>query len=292
MEFKELINLLYERGYFSSQAAFLKELLRNSVRSADKLSFADSTLKGYFSGNDITELADILNVSEFDVDLLREYIERLYTTEHKNTPTYNKKYGEKLYKDIILERSKEAFGDKITSENMSQVLSDKFNEIVDTKIKETNKKKSIPKSESAYSLYTISADEKKSIENICSLIEKSLDEAKRYMEEIEAKQDELKKVAASEGGQRLKVYLESCIKSAEEKLCAKSNELEKYCNDAVLMLELKKHLLSSLNDIFEIISKISEQISENVKLEYAQLTYYIYKYRNEYKKLLREIDKV
>lgn len=130
MTFKEIITLLYIKGYYESQNAFLLELLKGSVDEPNIIFLSKSTLKGFFQGNEITELAPLLFHAKFSVDKLSKYIEKLYETKHKDTPTYRERFNGKTYKTALYEKVATKFKE-ITEDNMSTVLSEKFYEVIE-----------------------------------------------------------------------------------------------------------------------------------------------------------------
>ena len=65
MKFKDLLNILHVCAYVGKQDVFLIKLLKGSVSEPDKIDIAPSTLKGYFQGNNIPELAATLKDAGF-----------------------------------------------------------------------------------------------------------------------------------------------------------------------------------------------------------------------------------
>ena len=126
MVFKDLLTILHETAYVGRQDIFLLKLLKGSVAEPDKIILGQSTLKGYFQGNNITELAVLLYNAKFSVELLEDHIKNLYELPHKDSPTYNKRYGDKLYKDILYEKAKKEYGN-IPYEKTSKFLANEFN---------------------------------------------------------------------------------------------------------------------------------------------------------------------
>ena len=120
MAFKELLRILHEKAYVGRQDVFLLKLLKKSVSKPEIIKLSPSTVKGYFQGNNITELAVLLNDANFSVELLANYVlEELCELSHKDSPTYNARYGDKLYKDILYEKAK-LYYDDIQYEKMSE----------------------------------------------------------------------------------------------------------------------------------------------------------------------------
>lgn len=136
MKFKDLLNILHVRAYVGKQDVFLIDLLKGSVSEPDKIDIAPSTLKGYFQGNRITELAATLKDAGFSPKKLTSYIEGLYELPHKDSKTYDR-YGDKLYKDVLYENAKEKYSD-ISFENMASYLAERFQEFISEAIPTVN----------------------------------------------------------------------------------------------------------------------------------------------------------
>ena len=137
MKFKDLLNILHVRAYVEKQDVFLINLLKGSVSEPDKIDIAPSTLKGYFQGNNIPELAATLKDAGFSTKKLTSYIEGQYKLPHKVSKTFNDRYGDKLYKDVLYEKAKEKYSD-ISFENMASYLAERFQKFISEAIPTVN----------------------------------------------------------------------------------------------------------------------------------------------------------
>lgn len=129
MKFKDLLSILHDTAYVKKQDIFLINLLKGSVSEPDQIDIAPSTLKGYFQGNNITELAITLKNAGFSTERLTNYIEGLYELPHKDSGTFNTRYKDKLYKDVLYEKAKEKYPD-ILLEDMASYLAERFQEFI------------------------------------------------------------------------------------------------------------------------------------------------------------------
>lgn len=305
MNFKAIIELLYiDRGYSNNQALFLRELLLSSVNKPDKINIADATLKGYFYGNNITSLAPMLIKAELNVDKLSAYIDSLYDTKHKNTPTYQKRFLDKSYKEALFEKAKKYFPD-ITFNNMSKRLADTFYTIVNNTYAEIVAKDMDKSSntethvEDTYNRlivsYTITETDKRAIKNLCKLINNSLFSIEHQTTEISDKQFDLKKLTNFEKEAKWKAFLESDITLLKKRFDDSYSELKKWCDKAVELLEPKRHLDPCLEIIYNIADGIDSnkyKITCPAEFDYSSFSVMISDFKKSYKLLLRCIDKL
>lgn len=302
MTFQEIITLLYvNSAYSKTQPKFLSALLKGSVDNSHKIFLSDSALKGFFQGNKITNLAYQLFEAGVSVDNLSNYIESLYENKHNDSPTYNKKFNGKTYKDVLYEEAKKRFSD-ITQDNMSTVLAKQFYKIIkdacntytatDSKndVEQLDSKDStIPRS------YSITELEKREIKNICRLIDSALSKVKWCTKDISDKQLKIKNLTDSEADQSFKEYLELKLDSLKKTFNDRYTELEQICIDFVRLYGTKKHLHICLEKIYDIANGISDNKYKIIcpdDFEDSALPLVISNFKQNHNLLLRHIEKL
>lgn len=291
--FSKYATLFYKHidGCKTPKALFVKDILKMGLSEEDR-NYIDENfptqinckgkssieknkadrLRKYLRGeNGISEIVDEL-VSDFDLEFQERYSEELQDYE-----------DEKL---INLAKELNLNIDTNNIETVAKDIAAIYSNLMKSQSKQTISMNN-SKDNNLRLSYTITADEKQEIKNVCSLIRRSLNEIEFIATGICRNQSELAKLSDTESNNVYKQQYEYNIKSAEEKLSEKYNGLETYCGDAMSIIEPKKHLLISLNDIYELSSEII-----NRKPEYSKLFTLIKNYQNAYDKLLREIDKV
>lgn len=302
MTFQEIITLLYvNSAYFKTQSKFLSDLLKGSVDDSNKVSLSDSALKGFFQGNNITNLAHQLFTAGFSIDNLSNYIESLYEKPHKDTPTYKEKFKGKTYKEALYERAKKKFS-AITQDNMSTVLAEQFYKILEDACNTytaTDSKNDVeqlkPKDSTITLSYSITESEKKEITNICNLINSAFHKVEFYTKDISKKQFEIKNLTDSEMDQNLKEYLELDVDSQKKSFNDSYTELEQICSDYVRLYGAKKHLHICLKKIYDIANGISDnkyKITCPDDFEYSALSLVISDFKQNHELLLRHIEKL
>ena len=123
MNFKDFAHLIYIRGYGDNHEAFIRLLLENSVEQKSLLVVSEAALKGYIRGDPIGSLAVMMFNAKVRPDLIKSALEELYDCKHKDTKTYNDRYGGKLYKEALFESGTVSglFPD-LTRDNLSETL--------------------------------------------------------------------------------------------------------------------------------------------------------------------------
>lgn len=302
MTFQEIIKLLYvSSGYSKTQSAFLSKLLKGCVDNSNKIFLSDSALKGFFHGNNITNIAHTLIEAGLSVDKISKYIESLYEKQHNDSLTYNKRFNGKTYKDSLFEEAQKIFPD-ITEDNMSTVLANEFYKIIedacnkDTATDSTNDVEQLDSKDSTITLsYSITELEKKEIKNICRLIDSALSKVRLYTKDISERQFKIKNLTDSESDQNFKEYLESDVVSRKKSFNDCYTELEQICSDYVRLYGAKKHLHICLKKIFDIANGISDnkyKITCPDDFEYSALSLVISDFKQNHDLLLRHIEKL
>lgn len=302
MTFQEIITLLYVNSdYSKTHQEFLKKFFTGSVNDSNMISLSESSLKGFFQGNRITNLAPQLIEAGLSVDNLSNYIESLYEKQHNDTPTYNKRFNGKTYKDSLYEEAQKKFPD-ITEDNMSTVLANEFYKIIEdacnkyTANDSTNDVEQLDSKDSTITpSYFITELEKKEIKNICRLIDSALSNAKWYTGEISKKQLKIKNLTDSEADQSIKEYHELDLDSLKKSFNDCYTELEQICSDYVRLYGAKKHLHICLKKIFDIANGISDnkyKITYPDDFEYLALSLVISDFKQNHDLLLQHIEKL
>ena len=123
MKFEDFVGIIYIRGYGDKQEPFIRKLLENSVEQKSLLVVSEAALKGYIRGDNIGSLAVMMFTAKVRPDLIKSSLESLYDCKHKDTKTYNDRYGRKLYKEALFATAKASghFPD-LTRDNLSETL--------------------------------------------------------------------------------------------------------------------------------------------------------------------------
>lgn len=145
MTFSEFIKLIYIRGYFEkgylskteykAQPFFVIKLLKGSVKNPKSISVSEAAINGYLKGDSIGVLVQELKKAEFDANLCSEYLKSLYDTNHKDTPTFRKRFNGKNYREALFEKVIIVIKDT-SLDNMSMDLALLFNDIIDASFPE------------------------------------------------------------------------------------------------------------------------------------------------------------
>ncbi len=169
--FGRFFELIYIAGYFEkglnrgeefkAKPYFVLCLLKGSVKTPDKISFTQSAINGYILGDSIVSVVRDMKYAGYDKKLLAEYIEGMYETKHRNSKTYNERYGDKLYKDALYEKVLNV-NHKIKIEDMSTYLAECFDDGIKDIIS------------NIINPYSLNGSEKKTIINQCELIKEPL----------------------------------------------------------------------------------------------------------------------
>lgn len=302
MTFQVIIKLIYvSSGYSTTQPMFLSDFFKGIVTDSEKISLSESSLKGFFHGNNITNIAHTLIEAGLSVDKISKYIESLYEKQHNDSLTYNKKFNGKTYKDSLFEEAQKIFPD-ITQDNMSTVLAEQFYKIIEdacNKYTANDSKNDVEQLDSKGSTitpsYSITELEKKEIKNICRLMDSALSNAKWHTDEISKKQFKIENLTDSEADQSIKEYHELDLDSLKKSFYDSYTKLEQICGDYVRLYGAKKHLHICLEKIYDIANKISNNeynktYSDN--FEYSELSLMLSAFRQNHNLLLRHIEKL
>ncbi len=259
MKFKDLLNILHVRAYVGKQDVFLIKLLKGSVSEPDKIDIVPSTLKGYFQGNRITELAATLKDAGFSPKKLTSYIEGLYELPHKDSKTYDR-YGDKLYKDVLYENAKNKISD-ITMENMASLLAAEFKKILtenlsdDSKIETSLIDRSMHKND-------LTSKSREKIISLCRSIAKEL-ESLKYIAEGISNNNYLINTNSNDNNEMIVLsYKEENIKLGDEYKNTYNNLLKYACE-----LNDKYSSKTFYNDNFYFLLKTVNKLIENNKIK-------------------------
>lgn len=253
MELKDLINdFLYKKGFFSNRTDFTLELLKGCVVFPEKLSFSRPAINGIFVGNSIHSMAVDLMKAGLSKERIVEYVESLYPLSHKQSETFNALYGEKTYEEVLRDKvTTSTVFEGVTSEIMSERLAQLFYEIIEKASVQSSK--AISSSQQGLQrIYTITAEEKEAIGNICYLLCKGLRDVQRRTDEIDRKQHELRELNDKDPDSLWREHLETDIEKLKQKIDQSFKELVGLCNDLVICLADIKHLHPSLERLNEI----------------------------------------
>lgn len=269
MKFNKIINLIYVRGYFKSQPTFLNDLLKASVNKPEEISLSDSALKGYFNGNNITSLAPALTKAELNAEKLSRYIQTLYENEHKDSKTYNERFGNKKFKQVLYEKVKGKFDD-ITIDNMSDILSENICNIM--KVNDETLKCDTNTIEFKC---TFTDMERKDIKGVIKLINLALNDIALLNREIINNNTNTEKLKKS--------------------FTDKHTELKEHCKYFINLYGNKKQLHSSLKNIYEIAESISHNYLETIfgdESKYYKISLIVSNFNKYYEIFLKNIDKL
>lgn len=293
MEFKELINVFYVKGYFKTKLDAVKKLLKGSVAEPDKVSISDNALNSYMRGDSIYSLAITLIEAGFSVDKMSAYINGLYGKKHKGTPTYKERFGNQTYKDALYNQVKGKFVG-ITTDNMSEILATAFFTIIQDAANEKESEKASKSREVSVIVhdYTMTDNEKRALLNLCESINRTLKDIKQKAEAMDRRQYQLEEVSKDESQQRWKEYLECDLKALQKAINGLYSESDKYCADLSKLLTNKQHLHPSCKAIYEIASQIGDEknkITGSDSSRYSALTLVMRNFQKNYELLKKEI---
>lgn len=209
--FAKFIDLIYIEGYFekgtynkesfTAKPLFVLKLLKASVEKPEVISFSQSSINGFIVGNSITAAGKALMEAGYKEDKLSDYIKSLYDQEHKNSPTYNERYGAKLYKKALYEKVIKGYPE-VNIEEMSAYLSARFSKIIkDAMPKESTNSSEISDEDMQVNIldsYTITEPEKKVLLTLLGLSHKAFSNLKQLIDKLLKKQYELMKLSDSE----------------------------------------------------------------------------------------------
>lgn len=266
--FKNLINILYiegfflgayiNRDYYKAKPLFLLNLLKGSVCKPELIRVSQSSLNGYISGNSINSIAEDLIKAGFDKDLLSGYIKGLYQTNHKDSKTYNDKYGKLNYGEALCQIASNEFED-LTMENMADKLANEIYTIItdaahNSIIKKSNEFDNKDTPSALRDLIT--EDEKKAIFVLCKLINISLQSIERQTGKKRNKETEISSLTDSEKDKNWASWLKDDIDRLKKEFSKSYKDLVDQCKDMVDLLKSKKNINSRLNVIVSIAKNI------------------------------------
>lgn len=260
MNLKDLIHILYIRGYCDNLPIFLNNLLKASVVDKEKISFSKANLDAFIRGESIDTLSIALEESKYSKTLLSVHIKSLYSLKHTDSKTFNNRFGDKTYKEALYDKIKDEFMDKfpdITIENMSELLANCFDVIYKKSINEIYNKKSRSlkmqnSNTSVENSYSLTDNEKQAIINICDKISQTLDTIRKSINKIESVRKDIEEFSNSEENQCLLEMREIQQASLENKLQTEYEKLESLCADAVEIIGSKIKLFDSFKKVYDI----------------------------------------
>lgn len=255
MDFKTFFRVFHIKAYLGTQIDALEKLLKAIVRKPDDIAYAKSTLSGFIHGDRISQLAMNLIQAGFSSDRMSAYIKSLYPLKPK--PTYAERYHNKPYVEALYDNVKQEFPD-MKMDEVAEYLTKEFSNLIRTE-NEKSDKKAKPWSEADYvKKHTITDDKKKAIVNACNLIIEALREVKFQTNRIINKQDELKHMnMPTEETLRLwKKHVEYDLKYLSRRVREEYSKLEELCYGAITMLEPRKHMHTSLAEVYTIATEL------------------------------------
>ena len=282
--FIKFIDLIYIKGYFEKgfvnsdefedKPFFVLNLLKGSVANPDSINFTKSAINGYISGNSIDSIVHDLQNAGYDNELLAKYIEGLYELNHKDTKTFNDRFGNKLYKEALYEKVKRKCPE-IKIEGMTSYLVARFDEIIgDVKYKKANtvlKKSDEDIKANIIDSYTLSESEKKAITNVCKQISDSVNKLLTLSRRGSGLHNMIQREVNDEE------WKSELCRSLSEQTNTCKNEyiiLQKHCKALVGIIKSKTDIHTSINCLFEIANNIcdTEYLFNNDKFHYDEFS--------------------
>ena len=129
MDFKEFMNLVYVKGYFCKKEQFARKLIEGSVQEPGTISGSDALIKSYLRGDSIRSLAQMMMDAGLRAEKISAFIEGLYNTEHKRTPTYKERYHGQTYKEALYDKFKKTHPD-VNMDDMTDFLAKQLYELI------------------------------------------------------------------------------------------------------------------------------------------------------------------
>lgn len=177
MEFKEFVNLVYIKGYFKTKPEFVIKMLKSSVQNPNLVAVTDSALKGYIYGDPIHSLARTMIEAGLSAEKISAFIEGLYNTEHKRTPTYKECYHGQTYREALFDKVNEKYPE-VTMDEMAKFLAKKFIEIVQKAAAERDMRHKCPapvSSDSEQGDNSMSSDDRRDIKKTITQLFRTMD---------------------------------------------------------------------------------------------------------------------
>lgn len=251
MTFKDFFHLIYIGGYFKTQDVFLLDLLKGSVDCTEGISFSKSALNRYIQGYSIDTLVEALVQAKYSVKNISDYIKSLYGTCHKDTKTYNARYGNKNYKEALFDIVNKKYDD-ITEDNMAETLAKCFFNIIDerhTAIMLSKASENCDK-DNVISSYIITNDEKTAIRNICGIINTGLNELNDIAHELYVLFSIIHNYNNEDHKWRIRRW--RSVNKNQALYNEKHNELQSHCTAILKILKTKGALNTSIKTICDI----------------------------------------
>lgn len=303
----ELIDLIYIEGYFEkgtfnqeefkAKPFFVLNLLKGCVAKPDQIIFTKSAINGYIGGNSIDSVVKDIKEAGYDKLHFSNYIEKLYAKKHKNTKTYNERYGDKTYKEALYEKVNKKFPN-IGINNMSSFLASNFDSIItaitDADIEKTTLSGSAMSRSNTISSYIINADEKSAIKNICSELKRSIITIKSLTDNIDKKRHEATNLEEAENNQLFRKSLEFDLKALEQQYTKAFSNFEKLYSDLRRILMGKEHVSPCIKTICDTVSEINNDTLNilNPDFQYNSFSLMVSNLTKQIKNLLDIIDKL
>jgi len=304
--FKKFIDLIYIEGFFESgfynkksftaKPYFVLNLLKSAVENPDGIAYTQSSINGYIGGNAIDSVAKALVEAGFSAELLADYIASLYVIPHRDTKTFNERYGDKNYGEALLDRVSKEFK-YITKNNMASLLAKEFNDIISATIEKSlaTTNASDTSEDNIIQSYILSAEEKSSIKNVCSLIKQELRDMMRSADSICILQGELKKLDATESTELLRQHKEFSLTSLQKKYASQLSELERLCKALYSIIGNRKQLYKAMGQVADIAGSLpvdQYRITSPETFRFNSLTLFIDSFNKKIEKLLEILDTV
>ena len=272
--FKELINSIYVAGYFNSgeiggkrytaKPLFVLNLLKGSVDRNEQISFDQSAINGYISGDNIGTVAASLKSAGFSRQKVTEYIESLYDVEHKASKTYNERFGDKTYKEALYEKLAESQVN-VTVDSMAEFIARSLDSIIAAALPldhTTDKAPDLMTTDKHIKIlisYTIKNDEKEAMTNLCGLILDGLKELQKLSRIINNLTAIIRRDSTSEDKAENEKWKNGLGSSLAEQISEYNNkyiELKVHYSALAKLLSYK----GRLHDIIKVIRKAAKDI--------------------------------
>lgn len=300
MLFAEFIQILHGIiGKGKGQVEFTETILKQIVSKEAKFYRSASAYKGYYKG--LTEgkgkerriVGDQIN--KFTQDMIpylnkEKFINYLKGLEFNMTA-----------KNQLCDSFREAIPD-INIDNVFNRVAELLENIINNCANPQNRNNIKKESHqtSIVDMYTITDDEKKAIKRVCEIIDSRLKNIYYLTNKISDKETELNNIDNDasldnlKAKKRWKETLEYNIKLLKSQFNDDYAELEKFCLDFIKLCKNKKHLHKNIEEIYNIVSNISDEKYKITCVAFRYNAFYLMKnsYKRNYETLLQNIDRL
>lgn len=300
MFFAEFIQTLHGIvGKGIRQALFTETILKQIVSKEAKIDRSDSAYKGYYKGlaegkgKEKRIVGDQIN--KFAQDMI-PYLDKEKFIDYLKGLEFNM-----TAKNQLCDSFRKVIPD-ININNVFNRVADLLENIIKNAANSQpqNNIKSESQPDTIVDLYTITDGEKKAIKKVCEIIDSRLKNIYYLTNKISDKETELNNIDNDasldnlKAKKRWKETLEYNIKLLKSQFNDDYAELEKFCLDFIKLCKNKKHLHKNIEEIYNIVSNISD---EKYKITCATFRYNAFSlmknsYKRNYDALLRNIDRL